>query len=60
MDAELIYQQGFPPHATYMFKHALIQEAAYQSLLRSTRQHYHQQSAQALAEHFPRDRRDPT
>jgi class 3 adenylate cyclase/tetratricopeptide (TPR) repeat protein len=53
VEAELIYQQGFPPHATYMFKHTLIQEAAYQSLLRSTRQHYHQQSAQALAEHFP-------
>jgi predicted ATPase len=36
--AEFLYQQGLPPQATYRFKHALIQEAAYQSLLRSTRQ----------------------
>jgi predicted ATPase len=35
--AEFLYQQGLPPQATYRFKHALIQEAAYQSLLRSTR-----------------------
>jgi class 3 adenylate cyclase len=35
--AELLYQQGLPPQATYRFKHALIQEAAYQSLLKSTR-----------------------
>ncbi len=39
--AELLYQQGLPPQATYRFKHALIQEAAYQSLLKSTRQQYH-------------------
>src|SRR4029450_4282451 len=38
--AEFLYQRGVPPQATYVFKHALIQEAAYQSLLRSTRQHY--------------------
>src|ERR1043166_9850071 len=42
VEAEFLYQQGVPPHATYRFKHALIQEAAYQSLLKSTRQHYHQ------------------
>src|SRR5262249_49440279 len=40
--------RGVPPQATYSFKHALIQDAAYQSLLRSTRQRYHQQLAQAL------------
>ena len=39
--AEFLYQQGLPPQATYLFKHALIQEAAYQSLLKSTRQQYH-------------------
>jgi predicted ATPase len=39
--AEFLYQQGLPPQATYRFKHALIQDAAYQSLLRSTRQQYH-------------------
>jgi predicted ATPase len=51
--AELVYQRGLPPQATYMFKHALIQDAAYQSLLRSTRQQYHQRIAQVFAERFP-------
>jgi predicted ATPase len=53
VDAELLYQRGMPPQATYLFKHALIQEAAYLSLLKSTRQQYHQRIAQVLAEHFP-------
>ena len=51
--AELVYQRGTLPQATYMFKHALIQEAAYQSLLRSTRQQVHQRIAQALEAQFP-------
>ena len=38
VEAELVYQRGVPPQSTYMFKHALIQDAAYQSLLKSTRQ----------------------
>src|SRR5213594_1985471 len=50
--AECLYQQGLPPHATYTFKHALIQDTAYQSLLRSTRQHYHQRIAQVLEAQF--------
>src|SRR5262249_9687523 len=33
--ADLLYQRGVPPQATYLFKHALIQDAAYQSLLKS-------------------------
>jgi predicted ATPase len=37
VEAEIVYQRGVPPQATYTFKHALIQDAAYQSLLRSTR-----------------------
>jgi class 3 adenylate cyclase/predicted ATPase len=52
-DAELLYQRGRPPRAQYLFKHALIQEAAYQSLLKSTRQQYHQRSAQVLEVQFP-------
>jgi predicted ATPase len=40
--AELLYQRGVLPQATYIFKHALIQDVAYQALLKSTRQHYHQ------------------
>jgi predicted ATPase len=38
VEAELVTQRGLPPQATYTFKHALIQDAAYQSLLRSARQ----------------------
>ena len=51
--AEFVYQQGMPPQATYRFKHALIQDAAYQSLLRSTRQPHHQRIAQVLEARFP-------
>ena len=53
VEAEFLYQQGLPPQATYRFKHALIQEAAYQSLLKSTRQQYHQRIAQVLEAQFP-------
>jgi class 3 adenylate cyclase/predicted ATPase len=52
VDAELVYQHGVPPEATYTFKHALIQEAAYQSLLRTTRQQNHQRIAQVMVEKF--------
>jgi class 3 adenylate cyclase len=51
--AELLYQRGRPPRARYLFKHALIQDAAYASLLRSTRQQMHQQVARLLEERFP-------
>lgn len=53
VEAELLYQMGLPPQAKYFFKHALIQEAAYQSLLRSKRQQYHHRVAQVLEERFP-------
>ena len=53
VEAELLYQRGMPPQATYLFKHALIQDAAYQSLLRSIRQQYHQRIAQVLEQRFP-------
>src|SRR5919108_6681699 len=51
--AELLYQRGRPPRATYRFKHALIQDAAYASLLKSTHQQVHQQVAQVLEAQFP-------
>jgi class 3 adenylate cyclase/tetratricopeptide (TPR) repeat protein len=51
--AEFLYVQGSQPHATYRFKHALIQEAAYQSLLKSTRQQNHQRIADTLESRFP-------
>src|SRR5947207_1420361 len=53
VEAEFLYQQGLPPQARYLFKHALIQDAAYQSLLKSTRQQYHQRIAQVLEARFP-------
>src|SRR5438874_7332302 len=53
VETEFLYQQGLPPQATYLFKHVLIQETAYQSLLRSTRQQYHQRIAQVLEARFP-------
>ena len=53
VEAELLYQRGMPPQATYVFKHALIQDTAYQSLLKSTRQQYHQRIAQVLEQQFP-------
>ena len=53
VEAELVYQRGLPPRSIYTFKHALIQDAAYASLLKSTRQRYHQRIAQVLEEQFP-------
>ena len=51
--SELVFQTGTPPDAVYTFKHALVQEAAYGSLLRDTRQQLHGQIAEALKAHFP-------
>lgn len=51
--AELLYQQGLPPQATYLFKHALIRDAAYQSLLKRTRQRYHRRIAEVFVAQFP-------
>jgi class 3 adenylate cyclase/predicted ATPase len=53
VDAELLYQQGVPPNVTYIFKHALIQDTAYESMLKSRRQSLHERIAQTLAERFP-------
>jgi predicted ATPase len=53
VEAEIVYQRGLPPQAHYFFKHALIRDAAYESLLKSSRQHYHQQIAQVLETQFP-------
>ncbi|HET9714617.1 MAG TPA: adenylate/guanylate cyclase domain-containing protein [Pseudolabrys sp.] len=53
VDAELLYQRGRRPRARYTFKHALVQDAAYQSLLKRTRQFYHRQVAILLEERHP-------
>ena len=51
--AGLLFRQGLPPHATYLFKHALVRDVAYGSLLRGQRQQLHGRIADVLAEHFP-------
>ncbi|MBI1734181.1 MAG: AAA family ATPase [Candidatus Rokubacteria bacterium] len=52
VEAELLAPLGAPPHVRYAFKHALVQDAAYQSLLRSTRQQHHRRIAEALVSRF--------
>jgi len=51
--SELVFKRGTPPDAIYTFKHALVQDAAHGSLLRSTRQQLHAQIAEALETHCP-------
>jgi class 3 adenylate cyclase/predicted ATPase len=53
VEAEVIWQRGEPPQATYMFRHVLVQEAAYELLLHSRRRTYHRRIARVLAERFP-------
>ncbi len=51
--SELVFQRGTPPDAVYIFKHALVQDTAHGSLLRSSRQQLHAQIAEALETHSP-------
>jgi predicted ATPase len=51
--AELVFRRGEPPEAVYSFKHALVRDAAYESLLKSRRHQLHGQIARALEEKFP-------
>jgi len=53
VSSELVFRRGTPPEATYSFKHALVQDAAYQSLLRSRRRHLHARIAEALQRDGP-------
>lgn len=53
VSAGLLYQRGVPPESIYQFKHALVRDTAYESLLTSTRKQYHQRIAQVLVEEFP-------
>jgi len=52
MAAALLFRHGVPPHATYLFKHALVQEAAYSSLLREPRRALHARIADTLQSSF--------
>ena len=51
--AELVFQRGEPPNASYTFKHALVRDAAHESLLKAKRQQLHARIAQVLEERFP-------
>ena len=53
VEAGLLFRQGVPPHTTYLFKHALVQDAAYGTLLREPRRALHAAIARALTERFP-------
>ncbi len=53
VDSGLIFQRGTPPAASYLFKHALVQDTAYSTLLRTRRRELHRVIAGALEEHFP-------
>jgi class 3 adenylate cyclase/predicted ATPase len=53
VSSELLYQRGRPPRARYVFKHALIQDAAYRSLLKRSRQRFHRQVAELMEARFP-------
>jgi len=53
VDAELVFRRGSGTDTRYIFKHALVQDAAYESLLRSKRQELHQRIAKVLEKQFP-------
>jgi class 3 adenylate cyclase/tetratricopeptide (TPR) repeat protein len=53
VSAELLYQKGKPPDAHYIFKHALLQDTAYESQLKSRRRAMHARAAEILEERFP-------
>ena len=53
IEAGLLFRQGIPPHATYLFKHALVQDAAYGTLLREPRRALHARIAETLESQFP-------
>ncbi|MEM7101288.1 MAG: AAA family ATPase [Pseudomonadota bacterium] len=53
VNADVVYQRGTPPKSQYTFKHVLLQEAAYETLLRRERENYHAQIAEILSSQFP-------
>ena len=53
IDAELVYVRGIPPDASYIFKHALIRDAAYETLRKSRRRELHRLVAQTITDKFP-------
>ena len=58
-DADLLFHEGAPPEAKYRFKHALIQDAAYESQLKSRRQALHSRAAEILRDNAERAAAEP-
>jgi len=52
-DSELIYEKGVAPYSTFVFKHALVQDVCYQSLVKRTCQKHHERIAQVMEVDFP-------
>ena len=52
VQSDIVAQRGEPPHAVYTFKHALVRDAAYQTVLKSRKRHLHERVAQALESRF--------
>src|SRR5262249_34046513 len=53
VQAELLYQKGRPPKCAYIFKHALLEDASYNSIVKSKRQQFHKQIGEVLESRFP-------
>ena len=53
LDSQLVFRRGTPPEAVYVFKHALVQDGAYDSLLRRDRQSLHKQIVEVLLATYP-------
>jgi serine/threonine protein kinase/tetratricopeptide (TPR) repeat protein len=53
VQAELLYQKGRPPRSTYIFKHALLEDALYNALVKTKRQQFHRRIGEVLEERFP-------
>jgi class 3 adenylate cyclase/predicted ATPase len=53
VQAEILYPKGRPPQCTYLFKHALLEDALYNALVKSKRQQFHRRVAEVLETQFP-------
>ena len=58
VQAEILYAKGRPPRCSYIFKHALLEDALYNALVKSKRQQFHRRIAEAMEAQLPADRRD--
>ena len=53
VSADILYIEGQPPHGTYLFKHALLEEALYTAIDEAKRRQFHQRIAETMEAHFP-------